>query len=320
MKALGAAVVPSGVWHCEIKFDGYRCVAVISGGRAELWSRTRKSMTADFPRIVSELETLKCNDAVIDGEIAGLDARGRSRFQLLQNRGAAGNAERIVYFAFDLMRLDGVSLVSSSLEDRTGRLRRLVGRGGHSLQLSPVFNTEPRELFAQARRNGLEGIIAKKPGSRYEADRRSGAWLKCKVLAEQEFVIGGFTRPQNSRKFLGAILVGYYDGGRLRYAGKVGTGFHEGALEDLHGRLMAKKAARCPFADLPSIGKARFGTGMGPAEMRKVTWARPALVAQVRFSEWTGDGLLRQPVVLGLRRDKPAREVRREAGPAAKRR
>jgi bifunctional non-homologous end joining protein LigD len=317
MKALGGTVLPAGVWHCEIKFDGYRCEAVVSGGRVELWSRSRKSMTGDFPQVVAELKKLKCRDAVIDGEIVGLDAKGRSRFQLLQNRGAPGAGPSIVYSVFDLMRLDGASLLARSLEDRAKLLRSLIRRGGRHVQFSTGFKTEPSVLFAEARKNGLEGIIAKKPGSLYEPDRRSGAWLKFKVLAEQELVIGGFTRPQNSRKYLGAILVGYYDKGKLRYAGKVGTGFDGGALEDLHGRLMALPAAKCPFVDLPSLRKSRFGAGMGPAEMRKVTWARPTLVAQVKFAEWTEDGLLRQPVYLGLRRDKPARDVRREAGAAA---
>jgi bifunctional non-homologous end joining protein LigD len=318
MKALGSAVLPTGMWYCEIKFDGYRCVAVVNRGRVELWSRSRKSMTADFQQVVSELEKLKCRDAVIDGEIVALDPRGRSRFQLLQNRDAAAPPSRIVYFAFDLMQLNGISLVERSLEERTDRLRSLVRKPARHVQCSTGFNTEPGDLFAEVKKNGLEGIIAKKPGSRYEPERRSGAWIKCKVLAEQEFVIGGFTRPQNSRKYLGAILVGYFDGGRLRYAGKVGTGFDERALEDLHGMLMKKRTAKCPFVDLPSPRKARFGAGMGPAEMRKVTWVGPSFVAQVRFSEWTEEGLLRQPVFVGLRKDKAAKDVRRESGPAAR--
>ena len=318
MKALGSTVLPTGVWHCEIKFDGYRCVAVINKGRVELWSRTRKSMTADFPQVVSELEKLKCRDAVIDGEIVALDSKGRSRFQLLQNRGAADPDHRIVYFAFDLMQLDGSSLVAKGLEDRSAALKSLLRRGGRHVQRSAAFETEPGKLFAEARKNGLEGIIAKRPGSPYEPDRRSGAWLKCKVIAEQEFVIGGFTQPQNSRKYFGAILVGHYDKGGLRYAGKVGTGFDGRALEKLHRTLMGKKTTKCPFVDLPSHRRSRFGTGMGPAEMRKVTWVRPTLVAQVKFSEWTEDAQLRQPVFLGLRRDKTARDVVREAGPAAR--
>jgi bifunctional non-homologous end joining protein LigD len=316
MKALGTPMLPTGIWLCEIKYDGYRCVAVINAGRVELWSRSRKSMTADFPEVVAELGKLKCRDAVIDGEIVGLDSRGRSRFQLLQNRGGASSS--IVYFTFDLMQLDGASLLARELEDRKDLLRSLVRKGGRHLQFSAGFETEPRLLFAEAKKNGLEGIIAKKPGSRYEPDRRSGSWLKCKVVSEQEFVIGGFTPPQNSRKHLGAILVGYFDGRELHYAGKVGTGFDERGLEALHGALIKIETARCPFVDLPHPGKPRFGAGMGPGEMSKVTWASPRLVAQVKFSEWTRDGLLRQPVFLGLRRDKPAKDVVREPGPSAK--
>ena len=186
------------------------------------------------------------------------------------------------------------------------------------MQCSAGFDTEPSVLFAEARKNGLEGIVAKSPGSLYEPGRRSGAWIKCKVTAEQELVIGGFTRPQNSRKHFGAILVGYFAAGKLRYAGKVGTGFDERTLEELHGTLMARRTAECPFFDLPLMRKSRFGAGMGPAEMGKVTWVRPSLVAQIKFSEWTEDSLLRQPVYLGLRRDKPARSVVREPGPTAK--
>jgi bifunctional non-homologous end joining protein LigD len=314
MKALGSTVLPTGIWSCEIKFDGYRAVAVINDGQVELWSRTRKSMTGAFPQVAADLEGLKCRSAVIDGEIVALDSDGKSRFQLLQNRGETGESPKIVYFAFDLMHHDGKLLTGRSLEDRAAVLGKLVGRGGRHLQLSRTFLTEPSSLFAEAKKNGLEGIIAKRPESLYEPDRRSGAWLKCKVLAEQEFVVGGFTEPQNSRHNFGAVLVGYFEEGRLQYAGKVGTGFSEKALGQLHRTFLAKAADKCPFANLPSPRKSRFGAGMGLSEMRKVTWLRPALVAQVRFAEWTEDGLLRQPVFLGLRTDKPAKEVVREPG------
>jgi bifunctional non-homologous end joining protein LigD len=320
MKALGSAVIPKGFWRCEIKYDGYRAVAVVNAGKVELWSRNRKAMTTDFPEVVTELEKLKCRSAVIDGEVVALDARGRSRFQLLQNRAASDENARIVFYAFDLMELNGNSLTERGLEERSAVLEALIRRGGRHLQLSSVFTTEPSVVFAEAQKNGLEGIIAKRPGSLYESGRRSGAWLKCKVVAEQEFVIGGFSRPQNSRQHFGAILVGYFDGKRLLYAGKVGTGFDERTLEDLHGRFAAQEAKVCPFADLPAPGKSRFGAGMGPSEMRKVTWIRPTLVAQVKFSEWTGDGLLRQPVYLGLRNDKSAKDVRRETGAIPKKR
>jgi bifunctional non-homologous end joining protein LigD len=318
MKALASTVIPNGIWHCEIKFDGYRAVAVINKGKVELWSRNRKSMTADFPQVVADLEKLDCRSAVIDGEIVALDAQGRSRFQLLQNRGAAHPDSSIVYYAFDIMELDGLPRTGDDLGQRSGFLEHLIKRGGRHLQLSKTFLTEPSVLFAEAAKNGLEGIIAKRPDSPYEPDRRSGAWLKCKVVAEQEFVIGGFSEPRNSRQFFGALLVGYFEGGKLRYAGKVGTGFNKALLEDLHAQFLKKKVQKCPFSDLPSFRKSRFGTGMGPAEMRRVTWIRPTLIAQIKFAEWTEDGLLRQPVFLGLRRDKAAKDVSREEGPIPK--
>jgi bifunctional non-homologous end joining protein LigD len=221
-----------------------------------------------------------------------------------------------VYYVFDLMRLDGRSLLATPLEERGAMLTALVKKPGASLQVSPTFRVEPARLLAAARKQGLEGIIAKRPGSLYEPDRRSGAWVKCKVLAEQEFVIGGFTAPQNSREHFGAILVGYHSKGKLLYAGKVGTGFNRALLASLHGNFLAERRSKCPFENLPMTRKPRFGLGMGRAAMAKVTWLRPRLVAQVKFAEWTNEGLLRQPVFLGLRRDKSAREVRREAGPA----
>jgi len=314
MKALGSTTVPLGTWHCEIKYDGYRAVAVLNAGTCELWSRNRKAMTAAYPGIVDELEKLPCRNAVLDGEIVALDADGRSRFQLLQNGGE--KAKAVLYYVFDIMHLDGKSMVGETLEERAVCVARVLGKAGRRVKASLVFNVEPSRLFEAARRNGLEGIIAKRLGSRYEPDRRSGAWLKCKVLAEQEFVVGGFTEPQNSRQHFGAILVGYYAKNRLMYAGKVGTAFDGAALETLHGKFMGARAAQCPFANLPFDRRARFGTGMGAAEMSRVTWIRPTFVAQVKFAEWTDEGLLRQPVFLGLRADKPAREVRREPGPS----
>jgi bifunctional non-homologous end joining protein LigD len=184
------------------------------------------------------------------------------------------------------------------------------------LRLSPAFQVEPARLFAAAAKNGLEGIVAKAPDSRYEADCRSGAWIKCKVHAEQEFVVGAFTPPRRTRHFFGAILVGYFEDGRLCYAGKVGTGFDEAALSALHGKFLGLQRKSCPFSDLPLARRPRFGTGMSRSEMTKVTWIEPRLVAQIRFAEWTDDGLLRQPVFLGLRRDKKAKDVHREPGPA----
>lgn len=313
---MSSAQVPTGVWQCEIKFDGYRAIAVLNGGKAQLWSRNHKPLTEDYPAIVDALKKVKCRNAVIDGEIVALDEAGRSRFQLLQGRELPGASPALVFYMFDLLHRDGRSLADVPLEKRRQQLETLVANASKPLQLSPVFIVEPAHLLEQARAQGLEGIIAKRPGSLYEAGRRSGAWLKCKLLAEQEFVIGGFTGPKNSRQYFGAILAGYYRGGKLLYAGKVGTGFDHALLKSLHAQFLKRVRTSCPFENLPMERKPRFGEGMTRAAMRQVTWLKPDLVAQVRFAEWTHEGLLRQPVFLGLRKDKRAAAVRREAGPA----
>ncbi len=314
MKALGVTEIPTGRWHCEIKYDGYRALAILNRGKAGLWSRNQKSMTDDYPEIVEALKKIRCKNAVLDGEIVALDTRGRSRFQLLQGRDLGGAAAPLVYYIFDLVRHDGKSFVALPVEERRARLAALLGKTKNPLQLSPSFAVEPAELMQAARKQGLEGIIAKRPGSLYESGRRSGAWLKCKILGEQEFVIGGFSPPQKSRQYFGAILIGYHHGGKFLYAGKVGTGFNHRLLETLHALFLKRVRATCPFDNLPLNHKSRFGTGMPLSEMRKITWLKPQLVAQIKFAEWTHDGLLRQPVFLGLRKDKPARDVVREAG------
>ncbi|HEY3757109.1 MAG TPA: non-homologous end-joining DNA ligase [Opitutaceae bacterium] len=317
MKALGAAEVPRGEWHCEIKFDGYRAVAAISGREIQLWSRNRNSLANSYPEVIDALRTLKCRNAVVDGEIVALDAKGRSRFQLLQQRESAEARPPIVYYLFDLMHRDGRSLVDAPIEERKAELARLLGRRSPGiLRLSPVFDVPAAKLFARVRKEGLEGIVLKAPQSIYEPGRRSGAWFKCRVASEQEFVIGGFTAPRGGRTHFGAILVGYFHRGELLYAGKVGTGYDQRTLQDLHARFVRRKARSCPFADLPRDRRPRYGLGMTAAEMQSVTWLKPQLIAQIRFAEWTEDGLLRQPVYLGLRADKSARSVVREVPPA----
>lgn len=311
MKALLVDKVPAGRWRLEIKLDGFRAVAVINHGEVELWSRNRKPLTDHYPEVIEALKGIPCANAVIDGEIVALDAQGRSRFQLLQNRGA-GPRPRIVYYVFDLLHHDGRSLIASPIEERQLALEVLVGKGSDALRFSPVFEIEPDALMGEVRKKGLEGIIAKAPGSKYEPDRRSGAWLKCKIHGQQEFVIGGFTPPKNSRPYFGALLIGYYRDGELLYAGKVGSGFDRNKLAALHREFTRRKIPSCPFTNLPSPRKPRFGTGMTASVMKEVTWVRPELVAEVQFTEWTADGSLRHPVFLGLRDDKRAKDVVRE--------
>ncbi len=310
MKALSVDEVPAGKWRLEIKLDGYRAVAVINQGEIELWSRNHKPLTDDYPEVVEALRKVPCTNAVIDGEIVALDDGGRSRFQLLQNRGES--RPPIVYYVFDLLHHDGRSLLDAPIEERQIALEVLVGKGSAALHFSPVFEIEPARLLQQVRAKELEGIIAKKPGSAYEPDRRSGTWLKCKVHGEQEFVIGGFTRPKNSRAYFGAILVGYFQAGELLYAGKVGSGFNTAKLTSLHREFMQRRAEQCPFENLPTPRRSRFGGGMTAGMMKQVTWVKPELVAQVQFTEWTEEGSLRHPVFLGLRDDKKAKDVVRE--------
>lgn len=316
MKALSVDVVPEGVWRLEVKLDGYRAIAVINERRVELWSRNHKPLTGDYPEIVAALEQIRCTNAVIDGEIVALDAAGRSRFQLLQGRGLSGSRPTIAYYVFDLLHHDGRSLLREPIENRQKALETLIGKQSTAIRVSPVFDLQPGAMLEAVRAQGLEGIIAKRPGSAYEPDLRSGTWLKCKVHGEQEFVIGGFTPPKNSRPYFGAILVGYYEGKQLKYAGKVGSGFDFARLKSLHEEFLARRIESCPFANLPTLRGSRFGTGMTAGVMRQVTWVKPELVGQVRFTEWTDDGMLRHPVFLGLRRDKAAKDVVREAAAA----
>ncbi|HLP00728.1 MAG TPA: non-homologous end-joining DNA ligase [Opitutaceae bacterium] len=312
MKALAVARPPSGAWRCEIKYDGFRAIAVLNAGVVELWSRNHKPLDAEFPEVVAALRKLGRATAVLDGEIVAVDAEGRSRFQFLQGR-ETGERPRIVFYVFDLLRLGDSTLLAEPLERRQQELAVLLRDAPPPLRLSPVFDEPPAELLAAARKQGLEGIVAKRPGSLYEVGRRSGAWLKCKVLGEQEFVIGGFTAPRRSRQYLGALLLGYHDGGALRYAGKVGAGFDTRSLAALHRELARRRRATCPFTGFTE-DNLRHRWSRGP--LAAITWVKPELVAQIKFAEWTDDGLLRQPVFLGLRDDKAPREVVRETPPA----
>jgi bifunctional non-homologous end joining protein LigD len=315
MKAVSVDAVPEGKWRLEIKLDGYRAIAVLNDGAVELWSRNHKPLTEHYPEVVEALKKVPCRNAVIDGEIVALDAEGRSRFQLMQRRDAGEGRPPIVYYVFDLLHHDGRSRLNEPIEERQTALEVLVGKKSKIVRFSPVFETDPATMLEAVRKQGLEGIIAKAPGSIYEPDRRSGAWLKAKVFGEQEFVIGGFTPPKNSRLYLGALLVGYYEGKELIYAGKVGSGFDRQLLASLHREFLKRRVDRCPFANLPQARKPRYGLGMTASAMREVTWIKPELVAQIRFAEWTNEGSLRQPVFLGLRRDKSAKDVVREAAP-----
>lgn len=315
MKALGVTEIPEGDWQLELKFDGYRALTAVGGGEVEIWSRNHLSLAADYPEVVNAVRELAAKSALLDGEIVALDPQGVSRFQLLQRRELAEARPPIAYYVFDLLEVDGRSLRDQPIEQRRAELEKLLPPKHDVLRLSPVFRSSPADLLAHVRKLGLEGIVAKTPGSPYEVGARSGSWLKCRVTTEQEFVIGGFTPPQGARAHFGALLVGYYADDKLLYAGKVGTGFDTKLLAALAKEFAPLEQTACPFANLPATRTSHFATPMNAAAMRTVHWLRPKLVCQVRFAEWTQDGLLRQPVFLGLRRDKRANQVVREITP-----
>ena len=281
-------------WVNEEKYDGYRALAYKRGSRVRLYSRNAIDRTADFPEIVAALGRIS-GDFVLDGEIVAFDPKGVSRFQRLQRR-ELGEKVPLVYAVFDCLEADGGVLTARPLSERRRRMEAIVPARGAVLRRSRRLSPDGEEAFAAAERNGWEGIISKNDASPYEPGCRSRQWLKVKVRRESEFVIGGYTDPGGSREHFGALLVGLFDGAKLRYAGKVGTGYTQKVLADLAARLESRRTDSSPFTTRPKEKGAH--------------WVRPDLVAQIGFSEWTDDGKLRHPTFLGLRRDKPARLCR----------
>jgi DNA ligase D-like protein (predicted ligase) len=280
-------------WIYERKLDGIRCLAFKADQRVQLRSRNDLSLNGRFPEVVEALEADAVTDVVLDGEVVAF-AGAQTSFERLQQRGE--RPVSVFYYVFDILHLDGHDTTALPLRARKAVLRRALAFHG-PVRLTPHRNRDGEEMYREACRKGWEGLIAKRADSPY-THGRSRDWLKFKCSAEQELVIGGYTAPKGSRTDLGALLLGYYDDGQLRYAGKVGTGFTQATLRDLAARLAPLETDTKPFAD--------------EVRERHVTWARPELVAQVGFSEWTRDGRLRHPRFLGLRDDKAASEVVRE--------
>jgi bifunctional non-homologous end joining protein LigD len=282
-------------WVFERKLDGIRCIAIADRSGVSLMSRTARRMNDQFPEIAEALEHDPADDFVLDGEVVAM-RDGVSSFELLQQRHR--RRVPVYYYVFDIPFLDGEDLRPMPLRERKARLRRAL-RFERPIRFNPHRNGEHgEELFREACRKGLEGVIAKRADSPYTG-KRSRDWLKLKCHAEQELVIGGFTAPKGSRTDFGALLVGYNENGALRYAGKVGTGFDHETLRELGEQLRGLEQDTSPFLPFKPI----------PPGTR---WVRPELVAQIGFAEWTRDGRLRHPRFLGLRDDKPARDVVRE--------
>jgi DNA ligase D-like protein (predicted ligase) len=294
-----------GKWIYEPKLDGVRALIYVSGGTVRIFSRNRKPLNDAYPELVEALATAVQGDAVLDGEVVAFDdERGITSFARLQQRMQLRDPVRarrsqvpVHLYLFDCLFYEGIDLTALPLLDRKAVLRDVVWYD-EPIRFTPYRTTGSAAMFRDACARGAEGIIAKRADSRY-VSARSADWLKIKCVRQQEFVIGGYTAPQGSRERLGALLVGYYDGSSLRYAGKVGTGYDRRTLEHLHQRLVPLHRTTSPFSE-------------GPAPANDVQWVTPKLVGEVGFSEWTSAGLLRHPRFLGLRDDKAAREVRRE--------
>jgi DNA ligase D-like protein (predicted ligase) len=290
-------------WIFERKLDGVRCLAFRTPGGVRLLSRTDKLLNNSYPELVEALEREPTPEFVVDGEIVAFSGHITS-FSRLQGRMQISDPERarrtgiaVYFYVFDILHLEGHDTTRLPLRARKRLLRRALDFHGPVRFLSHR-NRDGEALFADACRRGLEGLVAKRAESRYSSTR-STDWLKLKCSHEQELVIGGFTTPHGKRTDFGALLVGYYEDGELRYAGKVGTGFDQRTLSELGERMRKLERPDPTFADVHPVPK-------------DTHWIEPRLVGQFAFSEWTRDGRLRHPRYLGLRDDKRPREVVRE--------
>ena len=290
-------------WVFETKLDGIRALVRKRGGEVTLTSRTGKPLTAAYPELVEALEAEPAGDFLADGEVVAFDG-ARTSFERLQGRMGIHDPRLarlsgipVYLYLFDLIEFDGHDLTSLPLRIRKSTLKRVISFRD-PVRYTPHRNERGQDFFREACAKGREGLIAKRADSPY-VHGRSGDWLKIKCSFEQELVIGGFTPPQGSRRHFGALLVGYYEEGELRYAGKVGTGFSEATLASLGAKLKQLEIQKSPF---------RRGGG----QPRDAHWVEPRLVGQFAFGEWTRDGKLRHPRFLGLREDKHPEEVARE--------
>jgi bifunctional non-homologous end joining protein LigD len=298
-------------WLHELKFDGYRLLCRIDRDRVTFLTRNAQDWTARFAELAQAARQLPARQAIIDGEIIALEEDGSHNFQRLQNSFRAGGL-RLLYYAFDLLYRDGRDLRAAPLLERKALLQRLVAHRGKAsiderIRYSEHWIGGAKKLLDEACKAGLEGIVAKRIDEPYRSGR-GRSWLKIKCVRRQEFVIGGFTDPAGARAGFGALLGVHDANGALRYAGKVGTGFDDQTLHDLHCLLRKHERPSMPFTQRPGSGR-----------LRGVHWVEPSLVGEVAFTGWTSDGLLRHPSFHGLREDKSPGEIIRETAEPAPR-
>jgi bifunctional non-homologous end joining protein LigD len=300
MLATLAETVPAGDdWLHEVKWDGYRAIVTLAGGDAELTSRNGNSLTERFKPVAKALEqAVKTPDCVLDGEVCALDDQGRASFSAMQQGTGA-----LVIYVFDVLEIEGEPVLDLPLTDRRERLEALLDKRNRTVRLSDAFD-DGEALFEAAAKQGLEGIVSKKADSRYQPGKRSRDWLKIKTQGRQELIVVGYTKGQGRRaNGFGSLVLAVNEGGELRWAGNVGTGFDDKEMDRLLKKLRPLRRETSPLAEVPKMPKVRKGD---------VVWVEPKLVAEVRFAEWTHDGRLRAPVYVGLREDKEPEQVHRE--------
>ena len=308
MLLLRTEMLPEGEdFQYELKFDGYRALAIKSGGKVQLRSRNDKDFNARYPAIVKALAPLQ-DETVIDGEVVALDPAGKPSFNLLQNHGSAGAP--LHFFIFDLLVLKGKDVMNKSLTERRGLLEKhIFPKMQEPIRYSPVLEAGLKDLIQSVKAQGLEGLVAKRRDSKYEPGLRSGAWLKMRVNQGQELVIGGYTP---SPKNFDALVIGYYDGSNLIYAARTRNGFTPASRAELFKKIKPIEIKECPFANLPEKKAGRWGAGLTAAKMAECLWLKPVLVGQFEFVEWTSDQHLRHSRFVALRDDKKAGAVKRE--------
>lgn len=305
MECLPVSKLPEGPqWSYEIKLDGYRLEAVKSAGKTTLYSRRRNVLNEKFGYIADALESLP-DETVLDGEVVAMDSNGRSDFNLLQNFRSA--EMHIHYYAFDVLMHKGKLLTALPLEERRAVLGKILPVNDH-VSLS-VVDYSGSKLLEFAISHGLEGVIAKQKNSLYEPGTRSGLWSKYRLNLGQEFVIGGYTPGSNG---FDAIIVGFYRGKDLMFAGRVRAGFVPATRREVFAQIKDLKTAKCPFANLPEKSEGRWGQGLTAEKMKGCVWLKPKAVARIDFAEWTGADKLRHTKFVALRDDKDPRKVVRE--------
>lgn len=285
-------------WIHEMKFDGYRLISVIHD-KIKIFTRNQNDWTNKFEDLVGALKKLKLKDAIFDGEIVAYDKKGMPNFQALQNSLSGDEPQQLVYYVFDLIAYQGYDLSSLDILTRKQILKKIIAKADKKvIQFSDHIQGKGEKTFESACKMGFEGIVSKHIDSGY-SQRRTREWLKVKCSNRQEFIVVAYTKPRGSRPYFGALLLGYYDKGKLKYCGRVGTGFNDDTLKSLYALLKKYEIKECPLEE--------------PFKSTAIqSWVKPQIVVEVEFTEWTQEGSLRHPSFKGLRKDKKANQVVRE--------